>query len=76
MPKMKRNGIEREVNPQESNEYLAAGWTAVTAKTKSSAVRAKEVAVELVTANPESQGTKTSDTTQVVSDNLTTKGDE
>jgi len=74
MPKMKKNGIEREVSPESTTEYMAAGWTTTTAKTKSSAVRAKEVAVES-TANPESQGTKISDT-QVVSDNLTTKGDE
>lgn len=75
MPKMKKNGVEREVAPHLTQEYTAGGWTSATAKTKSSAVRAKEVAVESVSANPESQGIKTSDT-QVVSDNLTTKGDE
>ena len=74
MPKMKNNGVVREVSPENQKEYQAAGWTLATAKTKSSAVRAKEVAVESFSANPVSPGPKLSDT-QVVSDNLT-KGDE
>ena len=74
MPKMYKNGVEREVRDSHQKEYELAGWTISNSK-RTTAARAKEVAVPK-TVDPVSQGADAEVTTEVVPDDNLTKGDE